>query len=160
MATQSGRTFTAYLRQAGFRPLRPNRAREILAIILAVGPPVVTACLAANSDRWDLFERSGSATAAVGLFLASRNYVKYSVHELAQMRSRERETDIAMLLEDIFTGKLGLALSAFGTIIWGWGKYLGWWSFSFLIVWALFAARDAYRDLVRPIGAEAPMSSR
>jgi len=42
---------------------------------------------------------------------------------------------------------LGLALSAFETIIWGWGKYLGWWSFAYLLVWALFAARDFSRDL-------------
>ena len=47
------------------------------------------------------------------------------------------------LLEDIYTAKLGLAVSAFGTIIWGWGKYLGWWSFSYLVVWAVIAARDA-----------------
>lgn len=57
------------------------------------------------------------------------------------------ESEIGEVLEDIFTTKLGLALSAFGTIIWGWGQYLGWWSFSYLVVWALFAIRDALRDL-------------
>ena len=60
------------------------------------------------------------------------------------------------LVEDIHTAKLGLALSAFGTIIWGWGKYLGWWGFSYLVVWAVIAALDAWRDFVRlrdaPIG--------
>ena len=60
------------------------------------------------------------------------------------------------LLDDIYTAKLGLALSAFGTIIWGWGQYLGWWSFSYLVVWAVIAARDAWRDVDRlrdaPIG--------
>jgi hypothetical protein len=30
------------------------------------------------------------------------------------------------VLEDVVTGKLGLALSAVGSIIWGWGTYLGW----------------------------------
>ena len=56
------------------------------------------------------------------------------------------EPNVAEILEDIFTAKLGLALSAFGTIIWGWGTYLGWWSFTYLPVWALFAARDFHRD--------------
>jgi len=55
--------------------------------------------------------------------------------------------NVAEILEDIFTAKLGLTLSAFGTIIWGWGKYLGWASFTYLLVWALFAARDFRRDL-------------
>jgi hypothetical protein len=40
-------------------------------------------------------------------------------------------------------------VAAFGTVIWGWGKYIGWWSFSCLLVWALFAARDARRDSSR-----------
>lgn len=53
------------------------------------------------------------------------------------------------LLEDVLTAKMGLALSAFGTIVWGWGKYLGWWSFSYLLVWAWFAFRDIYRDSIR-----------
>ena len=60
------------------------------------------------------------------------------------------------LLEDIHTQKLGLALSAFGVFIWGWGKYLEWWSFGYLVVWAVIAACDAWRDFVRlrdtPIG--------
>ncbi len=52
-------------------------------------------------------------------------------------------------LDEIYTAKLGLALSAFGIFIWGWGKYLGWWSFSYLVVWAVIAACDAWRDFVR-----------
>ena len=53
------------------------------------------------------------------------------------------------LLEDIHTTKIGLAVSAFGTVVWGWGDYLRWWSFSLLLVWALIAACDAWRDSVR-----------
>jgi hypothetical protein len=51
--------------------------------------------------------------------------------------------------EDIYTQKLGLAISAFGTVIWGWGGYLRWWTFSFLALWAAIAAYDAWRDFVR-----------
>ena len=53
------------------------------------------------------------------------------------------------LLENIITSKMGLAISAFGMIVSGWGKYLGWWSFSYLVVWAVIAARDAWRDFDR-----------
>jgi len=151
MRIRSGRSFASYLEQAGFRPLSAYRACEILVLILAVGPPVITACLMGNSSRWDLFGRSGYVTSAVGLFWASRNYVNYSVLELARLR-----TD---LLRDISTAKLGLAISAFGMIVSGWGQYLGWWSFSFLIVWALFVARDVYRDLARPAEAQPPIST-
>jgi hypothetical protein len=58
----------------------------------------------------------------------------------------ELKSDTGELLEDVLTAKMGLALSAFGTIVWGWGEYLGWWSFSYLLVWAWFAFRDIYRD--------------
>ena len=57
------------------------------------------------------------------------------------------------LLEDVYTAKLGLGLSAFGMVIWGWGKYLGWWSFIYLIVWGVIEARNAWRDFVRLRGA-------
>ncbi len=85
-------------------------------------------------------------TTAIGLLLASRRYIRYSVLELAVLHAQPKP-NVAQILEDIFTAKLGLALSAFGTIIWGWGKYLGWASFTYLLVWALFAARDFRRDL-------------
>jgi hypothetical protein len=131
-----------------------------VAIIVAFGPPVITACLVGNPNRWEWFARSGSATAAVGLFWASRHYVSHSVYELARLRTDpKRQTDDTQLVHEISTAKLGLAMSAFGTIISGWGQYLGWWSFSFLIVWALFVARDAYRDLVKPGEAKLPVST-
>jgi len=157
MRIRSG-SFARYLEQAGFRPLSAYRAREIVALILAIAPPVITACLVGNPDRWELFGRSGYATSAVGLFWASRRYVAYSVLELARLRT-DVEADSTLALREIFTAKLGLAISAFGMIISGWGDYLRWWSFSFLIVWALFVARDVYRDLARPAEAQPPIST-
>ena len=133
------------------------RARRVAVIILAVSPPLICAGFAKGPDRWDLFERSGSLTTAIGLLLASRRYLRYGVLELAILqRNKESRSSMVELLDDIYTAKLGLALSAFGTIIWGWGQYLGWWSFSYLVVWAVIAARDAWRDVGRlrdaPIG--------
>ena len=144
MTTESGKP--GYLELAGVWPLKRYRVRRVAAIILALAPPIACAFLARESGRWDLFERSGSITTAIGLVLASRRYIQYGVLELATLHAQPKP-NIAQILEDIFTAKLGLALSAFGTIIWGWGKYLGWWSFTYLLVWALFAARDYRRDL-------------
>jgi len=144
MTTESGKA--GYLELAGVWPLRAYRVHRVAAIFLAVAPPIACAFLARESGRWDLFERSGSITTAIGLLLASRRYIRYSVLELAVLHAQPKP-NIAQILEDIFTAKLGLALSAFGTIIWGWGKYLGWASFTYLLVWALFAARDFRRDL-------------
>src|SRR5579871_503661 len=121
-------------------------ARNAALVILAMSPPIVFAFLAAHINRWDLFERSGSITTAIGLLLASRRYIRYGVIELASLHARKGPADAPEVIEDIFTAKQGLALSAFGTIIWGWGGYMGWWSFLYLLVWALFAARDAKRD--------------
>ncbi len=124
-------------------------ARNTALVILAMSPPIIFAFLAAHIDRWDLFERSGSITTAFGLLLASRRYIRYGVIELASLHSEKRPADATELIEDIFTAKQGLALSAFGTIIWGWGEYMGWWSFLYLLIWALLAARDAKRDTAR-----------
>ena len=52
-------------------------------------------------------------------------------------------------VEDIHATKLGLAVSAFGMMIWGVGKYLQWWTFTYLIVWAAIVVFDAWRDFVR-----------
>ena len=59
------------------------------------------------------------------------------------------KSDATEVLKDILTAKLGLALSGFGTVIWGWGTYFGWWSFSYLLAWAFFVLRDAHRDHVQ-----------
>lgn len=135
-----------YLKLTGVWPLRTFRVRRVAAIVVAICPPIIFAWLARNSGRWDLFERSCAITTAIGLALASRRYIEYGVHELAMLQAQDPQPDVAEIVEDVFTAKLGFALSAFGTIIWGWGQYLGWWSFSGLLVWALFAARDARRD--------------
>ena len=70
MTTQSGKL--GYLEAAGMWLLAAVRARDIATIVLAVSPPLVCAFLASGSDRWDLLERSGSLTTAIGLFMASR----------------------------------------------------------------------------------------
>jgi hypothetical protein len=129
---------------SGLRPSSRYRVYRAAALVLGISPPLIFAFLAYGSDRWNLFERSGSITTAVGLLVASRRYIQHGVLELALLRLlRSNQVE---LLEDIVTGKMGLALSAFGTIVWGWGKYLGWWSFVYLLVWALFVIRDVYGD--------------
>ena len=122
----------------------------VVVVVLGLCPPLIGGWFAQSSGNWDLFERSGSTTAAIGLLVASRRYFQYGVHELAMLRADDGLTsEMAELLEDVLTAKESLALSAFGTIVWGWGKYLGWWSFSYLLVWAWFAFRDIYRDSIR-----------
>ena len=139
-----------YLALAGLRPLSAHRVRTVVIVALAVCPSIVCARLAENSGAWDLFERSGSITTAIGLLVASRRYIQHGVLELAALQANEKlRSNVAEVLEEILTAKLGLALSAFGTIIWGWGKYIGWWSFAYLLVWALFALRDARHDFAR-----------
>jgi hypothetical protein len=142
------KTPASYLELLRSRAL-PGTSRGVAAITLALSPPLLCAWFATVHDRWDLFERSGSLTAAIGLLLASRKYLRHGVIELATLRpNAEPASNIDELLEDIHTAKLGLALSAFGTVIWGWGTYLGWWGFSLLAVWAAMVALDAWRDFV------------
>jgi hypothetical protein len=166
MTIQSGKS--DYPHVADVRHLRRYRVRRVAATIMAISPPILCACLASNSGNWDLFERSGSITTAIGLLVASRRYVQYGVLELAMLQARGPAPDAREMLEDILTAKIGLALSAFGTVIWGWGKYIGWWSFSCVLVWALFAARDARRDSSKaglvlpgePAGSSGPKITR
>jgi hypothetical protein len=152
MTTWSGKVDhpepAAVLRQTAYR------VRGAALVMLAISPPIFCAFLARSIDRWDLFERSGSITTAIGLLLASRRYIRYGVHELALLHAQKLQLDATEVFEDIFTAKRGLALSAFGTLIWGWGTYLRWWSFLWLLVWALFAVRDARRDSTK-VGQDA-----
>jgi hypothetical protein len=125
-------------------------SRLVVVVVLGLCPPLLGGWLAQSSGNWDLFERSGSMTAAIGLVVASRRYFQYGVHELAMLRAAdEPKSETAELLEDVLTAKMGLALSAFGTFVSAWGKYLGWWSFSSLLVWAWFVFLDIYRDSIR-----------
>jgi hypothetical protein len=135
------------LKAEGVLPLNHNGVPRLAAAALAISPPLVCALLAEATGRWDLFERSGSITAAVGLLLASRRYLSHGVLELTILQvNHALESDRAEVLEDVVTGKLGWALSAVGSIIWGWGTYLGWWCFAFTAIWVIEALRDARRD--------------
>ena len=132
---------------SGERPVRTHRVRGIVVVISMILPAIVCAFLASYSGRWDLFERFGSIITAVGLLVASRRYVQFGVAELAMLQAdNQAKPDSVEVLSDILNVKRGLALSAFGTVIWGWGEYLRWWSFVFLVIWALIAIRDARRD--------------
>jgi hypothetical protein len=160
MTYHSGRILTRYLEGIGLSPFNYYGLHRLIAVIVAISPPAVFAWLAEGTGRWELFERSGSITAAIGLLLASRRYVRHGVLELTMLHvNDELKSNIAEVLEDIVTGKLGLALSAFGSIIWGWGTYLGWWCFMYLAVWVIFVVRDGHRDVIhlrsRPGGAPA-----
>jgi hypothetical protein len=150
MTSQLRETLVSYWNFLGSVTPRAYHARRAAAVFIAISPPVVCALFAGGPDRWDLFERSGSVTTAIGLLLASRRYLQPGIYEAA-MTSHQSTTKLNMteLLEDIYTQKLGLAISAFGTVIWGWGGYLRWWTFSFLALWAAIAAYDAWRDFVR-----------
>ena len=129
------------------RVMTVHGARSAVAAIVALAAPVVCAAFASTSGRWDLFERSGSITTACGLLLASRRYIRYGVVELTLLHAQRRRAEVTEIIADILTAKEGLALSAVGTLIWGWGAYLHWWSFGCLLVWATFAALHANRDL-------------
>jgi len=123
-----------------------DQIRRVLAVGAGIMAPLASAILAQQVGRWDLFERSGSFTTAIGLVLASRRDAQYTPSELASLPGNPKDLDIVETLAETITSKLGLALSAFGTIIWGWGSYLGWWSFGYLLIWALFALHDLRRD--------------
>ncbi len=156
MINRSSEDRASYLELAGLRVPSVYVVRSVVAIVLAVCPSIVCASLAENSGRWDLFERSGSIITAIGLMLASRRYIRYGVIELTTLRANNGlDPNVGEILEDVLTAKLGLALSALGTVIWGWGEYLGWWSFSYLMVWAAFAVRSARRDFVRMRNSQA-----
>jgi len=122
---------------------RPFRWHRPVAAVLALSPPIGCAWL--SDGQWELFERTGTITAAVGLALASRRYLQHGIAELASLQAdRASELNAA---EDIHNTKLGLALSAFGMVISGWGRFLGWWCFLFVAIWGLMALRDMRRDL-------------
>ena len=149
-ALRSGELDAGLPKLAGLQTPSTHVVQSILAIVLGVSPPIACAWVAQASADWSLFERSGYITAAIGLVLASRRYVQHSILELAALHANEDlEAKLSMVVEDIATAKLGLALSGFGMIISGWGKYIGWWSFSYIAIWAFFIVRDARRDFIR-----------
>jgi hypothetical protein len=128
---------------------RTHLRHSAAAMAIAVCPPLVCAWLAQRSGNWGLFERSGNIVTALGLLSVSGRYIRHGVIELATVHVKNRQ-DIrfAEVWQEILTAKLGLAFFAFGTFISGWGRYLGWWSFCFVLVWAVFAVAAAHRDAV------------
>lgn len=124
-------------------------ARSIALVVLAVSPSVICAYLAQTSAHWSLFERSGSIVTITGLLLASRHYFAYTVTDLIVARTNKGAGFKARkVLGDVLAGRRGLTLSAFGTLIWGWGIFLRWWSFAVLALWMAFVIYRAFRDPV------------
>ena len=81
----------------------------VVVVVLGLCPPLLGGWFAQSSGNWDLFERSGSMTAAIGLVVASRRYFQYGVHELAVLRADDGlKSEMAELLEDVLTAKDGL----------------------------------------------------
>ncbi|MEM5314397.1 hypothetical protein [Paraburkholderia sp. JHI869] len=123
--------------------------RSIAMIALAVSPAIVCAYLAQASARWDLFERSGSVITITGLLLASRRYLEHTVTDLVvARRSEDAGIQPHHALSEVLAARRGLTLSAFGTLIWGWGIFLRWWSFGVLALWMAFVVYRAFRDPV------------
>ena len=124
-------------------------ARSIALVVLAVSPSVICAYLAQTSAHWSLFERSGSIVTITGLLLASRHYFAYTVTDLVVARTNKGGGFKARkVLGDVLAARRGLTLSAFGTLIWGWGIFLRWWSFAVLALWMAFVLYRAFRDPV------------
>jgi hypothetical protein len=124
-------------------------------IVLAVCPAVICAWLAHTSGDWHLFERSGSAITIAGLLLASRRYFEYTVTDLVVAHTqKDARFEAGEILSSILDARRGLTLSAFGTLIWGWGIYLRWWSFGVLAVWMAFVLYRALSDPVLQHGRE------
>ena len=114
-----------------------HRVSRTAAILVAISAPVLCAIFVRGPERWDYFERSGAITTTIGLLLASRRYLHRGIIEIAIAdQNIGSKSNMLELVEDIHATKLGMAVSAFGTLIWGAGKYLQWWTFVYLIVWA------------------------
>jgi hypothetical protein len=126
--------------------------RSISMIVLAVCPAIICAYLAQTSADWHLFERSGSIITITGLLLASRRYFEHTVTDLIVAHTqRNARREPCEVLSSILDARRGLTLSAFGTLIWGWGIYLRWWSFGVLALWmAVVIYRALYDRVLQP----------
>ena len=124
-------------------------------MLLAVLPALIFAYLAHRSSDWHLFERSGSIVTIIGLLLASRRYFALTVTDLMVARTKN-DIDITPreALNLILDTRRGFTLSAFGTLIWGWGIYLRWWSFAALVLWLAFVIFRAFFDPVLQNGGD------
>ncbi|MFM0341351.1 hypothetical protein [Paraburkholderia fungorum] len=118
-------------------------------ILLAVSPAIICAYLAQTSANWHLFERSGSIITITGLLFASGRYFEHTVTDLVVSRTKENAgSKSEKILGDILATRRGLTLSAFGTLIWGYGIFLQWWSFGVLALWMAFVIYRAFHDPV------------
>lgn len=125
------------------------RTATATAMVVAVVPSLVCACIAQGSGNWNLFERSGYIVTAFGLWVASKHCIQPGSIQLAAMRARNRQAvRFAEVWDEIVTARLCLALSAFGMVVSGWGSYLGWWSFCFVLLWLLVAMAAPRRDAI------------
>jgi hypothetical protein len=117
--------------------------------MLAVCPAIICGCIAQSSGNWNLFERSGSLITVIGLLLASRRYFEHTVTDQIVAHTKELAGfKRGRVLGDILHTRRGLTLSSFGTLIWGWGTFLRWWSFGVLALWMIFVFYRAFRDPV------------
>ncbi len=128
---------------------RRQRAWLIAEVACAVLPPLLFAVIASRTGGWGLFERSGSITTTVGLILAARRYIRLGVFELTAVDGVQKsEAGLADLRFDIIAAKAGFVLSALGTVIWGWGRYLQWWTFALVVLWVALIIYSVHRDVV------------
>lgn len=126
---------------SGWLPHVVHRLLKLAGIVAGVSPAIFCAWCANQSGRWDLFERAGSIATTIGLIFATGRYIRHSTLELVMSRSRTHyPPDLVESLDEVIGARVGLALSGFGTLVWGWGAYLRWWSFGYLAVWGLLAA--------------------
>ena len=100
MKTPSDESPIDLLKAAGVWPLSAYHVHGLMMALLALCPVIVCAIFAEHSGRWDLFQRSGSITSAIGLFIASRRYIQFSLLELLQANDHLK-TNKAELLYDI-----------------------------------------------------------
>jgi hypothetical protein len=119
--------------------------RSLAIIAITICPAIVCAYLSQTSSNWHMFERSGSIVTIVGLLIASRRYIEHSVTDLV---SEDSKLKLEKAVSDVLAARRGLTLSAFGTLVWGWGLFLRWWSFGFLALWLAFVFYRALRDPV------------
>ena len=85
-------------------------SRLVVVVVLGLCPLLLGGWFAQSSGNWNLFERSGSITSAIGLVVASRRYFQYGVHELAMLRSGdELKSEMAKMQEDVLDSQDGLS---------------------------------------------------
>jgi len=129
------------------------RARHRLYLLAATGTAYAIALAAAlhanRTGDWALFERAGSLMTSIGLALSGRRHIRLGAAELLQLDhfgdGDAKRADRGLPL-DVIAAKAGFSLSVIGTLMWGWGSYLRWWSFGLLLIWLAVLLYDIWRD--------------